>query len=63
MLEGADQLWTWLRVCVTHGCPDRDCLDIGCMWDVIEDRLDGTLYALCDVWGGRVLCGCEDVSL
>jgi hypothetical protein len=28
-----------------------------------EDRLYGTLDALCDVWGRRVLCGCENASV
>ena len=28
---------------VTYSCPDGDCLDIGGLWDLIEDRLDGTL--------------------
>ena len=32
------------------------------MWDLIEDRLDGTLDALGDIWGGRVLGRGEDLS-
>ena len=48
---------------MTYGGPDGDCLDIGCVCDLIEDGLDGVLYALCDVWRGRMFSRREDVCV